>query len=170
MRVPIAFIQAVCYPTSYRLPKLTRLEVAKPVTPSAVKPHYTVPVGSLGYFRNQQGNLDHGEYRFFMGHVNKDDKSGSCRWCREPIMSTILRKKHKNKGQSCQEKLGRVYQQLIQAKTCAVCNKHTLSDHWGVPLCLGECRDTFKFTIPGPLRLAIDKWKVDHNERLTAQV
>jgi hypothetical protein len=162
VRVPIALIHQLCYPTSYRLPKQTRLEVKKPVE-SPTSP--AVCKQTIGYFRNQMGNLHHGDYRFFVGRVQKQESIASCRWCREVLMSQSLRKKHK--GNKCQEKLGKVYKEALLAKRCVACGVTTEAQHWGVPLCLGECRDNFKFIMTNPLRMLIDKYKVDHNERLT---
>lgn len=162
MRVPIALIHQVCYPTSYRLPKLQRLVIEKPGVPTPT-PH--ICAASEGYFKNQGGNLNNGDYRYFVGRVNKSDPVAQCRWCREPLMSQSLRKKHKSN--KCQEKLTKVFREMLQGRHCATCGKHTTAENWGVPLCLGTCLDSFKFMMTNPLKMAIDKYKVIHNERLT---
>lgn len=163
--VPIALIRQVCYPTSYRLPKLVRLDFKQPSAASAHVVHFPVhqSTSTTADFEWAKkafnaGNLPHGDYRFFVGRLDKHNGSGVCRWCRDILYTEKARKEHK--GNRCQEKLTRLYRTLLDARHCAVCNRLTHSEHWGIPLCIDSCRNEWKFTLSPQFKMAVDKRKV----------
>lgn len=166
MRVPDALIRAVCYPTSYRLTKLKRLEIPKkeatvvpvvnPIAPLSVLPPKRRRGTTYTYDQQKKqmillerkGNLKNDDYRFFYGSAQEHHIAANCRWCDKVTPSPEARK---NGHDACKFQLLQLYQRLKKDRNCAVCESRSSSFHWGVPLCSKECKDAFKFENPHPL-------------------
>jgi hypothetical protein len=155
LRIPVALIRQVCYPTSYRLPKMAHLVTEKEPVSEPVR-SYANPV----YPRLRQvitGNLPNDEYRFFQGTYDENTTTATCRWCREILHSQEARLKHKG---DCKVKLVELYGVLLSARHCIVCNSFTSETYWGIPLCKIDCKDQWKISNSTAFRQAVDRMKM----------
>jgi len=154
MAVPVALIRQLCYPSGYRLPKLTRLEYKwKPA--EAAKP-YSVALARVNP-TPMQGNLPNDEYRFFVGKYEKTWMASTCRWCGSLFHNVDGRKRHKDA--KCKEKLTRLYARILPNKRCVACNAVTTREYWGLPFCSVVCENTWRFTEPPVFRSYLDREK-----------
>ena len=104
--------------------------------------------------------FDYSQFRLFA--VDADLKSGSvlgcvCRNCDELMYTREEKKKHISES-GCPSILQRAYVYLRRDKKCIMCDRATLDEKWGIPICAdGDCMETFMHDIPQPevLRAAI---------------
>jgi hypothetical protein len=94
----------------------------------------------------QEGNLRDSEYRYFIGVVEPARFWSKCRFCLHLYDSRLQREVH-NKNTGCPKNLEAVYK-LMLAKSpvmCALCERQTQCQRWGIPLCWQECQERWKF-------------------------
>lgn len=87
-------------------------------------------------------NFANWEYRFWGVEVRRDKPvMATCRFCQTMQYSGPARKKHL-KEKKCTTKLIKVYSLLLKDSKCVICDKYTMNDKFGVPLCeKGLCLD-----------------------------
>lgn len=95
------------------------------------------------------GNLTNTEYQFWIGRPNKKDFFCMCRFCFAPLAGKEMRELHKKFGlkeseqhTSCMKRLQVGYKKIFNSGKCVVCNKHTRTRRWGIPMCEGEGQGT----------------------------
>lgn len=182
VRVPNALIRRVCYPTSYRLPKMPpRLEFPKKPEEKPVVPH--IPVRSTFAMRGSpphlvdisgkspavvmdygRGNLPNDEYRFFIGYPAKQSTVSVCRWCTGRFETEAARKAHKESD--CKRNLISLYQRLRLDKLCVVCDVKTHREYWGLPLCSDACEQEYRFAVPDSMKFEISRLQAIAGERM----
>jgi hypothetical protein len=94
----------------------------------------------------QEGNLRDGEYRYFIGVVEPARFWSKCRFCLHLYDARLQREVH-NKEQGCPKNLEAVYKLMLAKKPvmCALCERQTACQRWGIPLCWQECQERWKF-------------------------
>jgi hypothetical protein len=92
-----------------------------------------------------EGNLDHEDYRFWIGCHEPRAMYSVCRFCRVPCWNETMRKTHQSRSNCCAN-LTVIYKMLLQRNACVVCGEPKERNPWGVPLCktIG-CLSTWKF-------------------------
>lgn len=173
LKVPNALIRRLCYPTSYRLPKMEHMQyppkpadtVKKPYVPSHVPTRLTQPTvqpsSTLDY---EKGNLKNDEYRFFVGYPSTASTHSTCRWCQGRFETETARKAHKKA--ECKRKLTDLYAVLLKDSNCVMCDNRTPREYWGIPLCSATCRNEFKFTMSQAMKFEINRVLVTSGERM----
>src|ERR1700744_1386054 len=157
-RVPVSLIRGICYPTSYRLPKISYMPIASEVKNPSVyvpptEPRWRRRVSEIGT------NLPKGDYRFFKGSYRSDSPMATCRWCEMVLSSKEERKKH-GKGH-CTVRLVSAYKLLLAAEKCAICMAFTKSTTWGIPLCPDRgCREEWKIRGSEYFRGTLEKIRI----------
>lgn len=184
MKVPIALIRQVCYPTSYRLPKMSSLAWEKEPVDTPRSP-YTVhrTDGFVQVHRSSfaerrrdpliwEGNLPLEAYRFFTGQFNKESTMSTCRWCGTTFTTHDQREQH---GKStCKPSLVQAYAYLQTIERCGVCNNLTHSTKWGVPLCqptiINNCHNEWKIRMSQATREILAKLRKKQEDEENARV
>lgn len=175
-RVPDSLIRRLCYPSSYRLPKLVHLEFPKKVIPvvSAYNRNYDAAFGRGSRLRAgtdhlqdwQKGNLHKDEYRFWIGAPFIKSNLSTCRWCKAMCYSPLDRKNHTSKG--CNPKLITVYGALLREAMCVMCRKPTYGTaSWGVPFCSKTCAEAWRYEDPPFLRFRVGALQAETREVMT---
>ena len=176
-RVPNSLIRRLCYPTSYRLPKLEYMQYPpkpaemerKSYVPSHV-PNRLISAAELMARRASaqldydKGNLKNDEYRFFVGYPVVGSNCSTCRWCQARFDSEDGRKAHKKA--ECKRKLTDLYTLLLKDRNCVMCENHTAKEYWGVPLCSVTCKNEFRFALSSTMRFEINRLLVKAGERM----
>lgn len=186
LKVPVAMIRRLCYPSSYRLPKLKRLQFPLPKVPVKAAP-FRNPMDStsprlVGSVRDtiairgnasllakimavtnqpevkKRGNLGNEEYRFWSGHCEPEYSDAQCRWCQAHVRSVVERKAHHTHS-DCRENLMIVFRLLRKDHNCVCCDDRTPEEKWGVPLCDEKCQNEWRYSIPGSFKFAVDTLK-----------
>ena len=102
-----------------------------------------------------KGNLEEGEYRYWVGTRDISATMGICRACRFATYSREQRIAHQNddskaiNGSRCPERLVKCYNLLLSVSTCIVCKgtRH-IKGKWGVPICKAPlCEIRWKFDL-----------------------
>lgn len=163
-KVPVALIRRLCYPSTYRLPKLKRLMFPRPVsaklmpeTPVIVP--YSRLVGNRVLPGSSEGvvhNLPNEDYRIWFGRAHSGWCSATCRWCGAICHTKETRNAHLLNG-TCDTHLLAIYRILRKDGNCACCDDRTTKAKWGVPLCSDECVDEWRISLPGVLKFEIGK-------------
>ena len=160
-RVPDALIRRLCYPSSYRLPKVERLMYPAPKDAPRIFSNFpVVRRGSVSTFyperkaleEVQLGNLLNDEYRLFVGRATNVSTWGQCRWCDGHFRNFEARKNHLTSGK-CKENLSELYRNVrVATKSkpmcCLVCDLQKDSLTWGIPICSISCANKWRFAMP----------------------
>lgn len=79
-----------------------------------------------------------------------------CRWCHERFPLREFKQVRQTHKETCNftHNLREVYQILLQKGQCVVCERHTGTTRWGIPLCREECEQTWMFATEHSQRLA----------------
>lgn len=176
MRVPNSLIRRLCYPTSYRLPRMDHMQYPpkpadmerKPYVPAHVPSRLVNP--TVQYSRHQEtldfnkGNLKNDEYRFFVGYPATHSTHSTCRWCQARFETEEGRKLHKKA--ECKRKLTDLYELLLKDSNCVMCENRTPREYWGIPLCNLTCQNEFKFTMSGSMKFEINRVLAKAGERM----
>lgn len=169
-KVPIALIRHLCYQSSYRLPKLERIQFPEPMLPKpkpyhanratnllkivqgATRPVILIPAGfpSVDPSIVSRGNLPNDEYRYYVGKMSEQYLFATCRFCEAVIGGPVNRKNHETGY--CKENLLIIYRLLREKGNCVVCDKKTNYSKWGIPLCTIPCENEWRFSIPGAFK------------------
>lgn len=192
-RVPVALIRRLCYPSTYRLPKLERLQFPAPKAPIKPAPsaydgmmHRAAttialangkpPIPALNQIVQRMtqrsvpgptpcyGNLNNEEYRFWAGHSEPEYSDAQCRWCSSHFRTADQRKQH-HADSDCRENLMVVVKLLRHDKNCVCCDDRTTNAKWGIPLCDEKCENEWRYSLPGAFRFAVDNLKRDMRKR-----
>lgn len=130
--VPWRLIMQVVYPSGHRPVKKEKLEPPKPDL-SVLPSHYRPSEPSRFGFTPLVGNLPNHEYKYYMGHAEKQHNWCTCRWCAQEI-SVYGIATHRSSS-NCSHMIDVTIESLAQDNLCVICQTHTLMKKWGVPLC-----------------------------------
>lgn len=109
------------------------------------------------------GNLEHCDYRYFIGHPNLTATFSQCRVCLSVITGRDDRRQH-GKVFGCCRLLTDCGKTLLTVGRCLICNSHTSHQRWGWPLCdersNRRCIEIWQFDVCQPQRLRIEVAKL----------
>lgn len=80
------------------------------------------------------GNLDHQDYRFYVGRRDRTERFAQCRVCLGVFDDASARRTH-GKKTGCFKMLLAALQPSVRRTLCLVCGATTYNCVWGVPLC-----------------------------------
>lgn len=153
LEVPRWLIRKLVYSGGFRLDEMKKFEEERKPIPLSGP---TTPLNLLRSRRREPAvserhkfvlddpnmHFENWEYRFWGVEVKRDKPvMATCRFCQTMQYSEPARKKHL-KDKKCTTKLVVVYGLLLKEEKCVICDKNTLHDKFGVPLCeKGLCVD-----------------------------
>jgi|ERR1035437_1316709 hypothetical protein len=146
LRVPRWIITQMMMPSGRRSGK-------KPVfqflTSTWLPPERHVPVYALtknGYEPTEiPGLFERWEYRFWAMVVfsGATQMVAECRCCGHiGVNDLVTRRQHPSKG-GCTKRLLHAYKLLQRDQRCVICDGHTTTEKWGVPLCSSGCQQAW---------------------------
>ncbi len=119
---------------------------ARMFKPPEEEPEYPGYGWMGGASTETKSDLKENEYRFWRGSsfIYDGSEFAQCRSCMIVCRTEELRKKHQ-KAMECTKHLVRAYKLLLAKRICVICNAHTASQKWGIPICAtGDCRKDFR--------------------------
>ena len=113
------------------------------VMPSNDRRHYTERPKNV--LDAAPGNIEEGDYRFWSGSYNPTTVWAECRCCGHYAFSKADRASHQA-NENCTVILVAASKLLLEQHQCVVCDRHTVSSHWGYPMCKVKCPGMWKFS------------------------